>query len=132
MVTLLRGTSPEPGPVKLIPHFLLQLHDIFIRLDRRHDLVGCGDRVDMHLCVVVTALAMSVVVAQRQQPLLHQPVAALLLQRLPAQPGWKLVHGQHQEVHEGAGAAAAYHRALRRCPARHLPKPHSAAPISGG
>lgn len=105
------GAPPESAAVKLIQHRLIELDDLHIirhRLDAFDEAVGGGDGLNLEILLVAVALG------RRQQPHLHQPAAALPPQRLPAEPRRHLAHGQHEEVDEAAGAAAAHGGALRR------------------
>lgn len=124
----LRGTPPETGAVKAVPHFLLQLDDLLVGLEGGGHGRRRGYGVDLQVGVGAAALP------DGPHPVLHQLAAALTPYGLLAQAGGELVDGQHHQVHEAAGAAAAHGGDIRHGPSGNLrePRPPDALRPGGG
>lgn len=120
-------TSPKPSTVKPLPHLLLQLHRLPLRLlllgrlNLQRQAVLRHNGVNLYLGLV--APVRTPAAPRRKQALLDQLLPAVPPQRAPAKSPRDLVDGQVQQIHEPAGAAAAHGRALRSGAASHLGEP---------
>jgi len=122
-------TSPKPSTEERLPHLLLQLHSLLLRLlllgglNLRRQAVLRHNGVNLYLGLVAPAPVRAPAAPRRKQALLEQLLPAVPPQRAAAKDRRDLVDGQVQQVHEPAGAAAAHGRALRGGAASDLGEP---------